>query len=270
MSAGMSVRAEEGSSSRYTLAVGPNWHHHGNNPPAIQLTKMLMSKKPSSSSSCEACKRDRYFVSAWFQPGLAALLMKAAKTGQPGFTHTFINSELLQKPEAGVRMSSRTEQERSKVMMASALWSVHQPAGVRRSSRHCDLVGTSCWQKLVSGAASLHGSGCVVLLLELVLELVLILVLLLNPGGDADPNLSVSPVHLGPAAPAPVSHWKRLRCDRQPLMKAPRWVQEPSAESGILLSETSRRSGRCPPERGAEAELGSAGRAAPSAASTAP
>lgn len=35
------------------------------------------------------------------------------------------------------------------------------------------------------------------------------------------------------------------------LMKAPRRVQEPSAEPGILLSENSRRTGRCPPE-GAE------------------
>lgn len=56
----------------------------------------------------------------------------------------------------------------------------------------------------VSGAASLVPAVVLNLVLDLVLELVL------DPGGAADPDLSVSPAHLEAAVPALLTDWKHL------------------------------------------------------------
>lgn len=187
-----------------------------------------------------------------FFSGLAALVMKTyhekAQTRNQTLFILYKLSDLSENPGAAVRRSSRRKQQRSQSTVyssssaPSSRCSLHQPAGSRRSST---VLGTSRQggeaPNIRSSLRDGPGAGPGVLVL--------------NPGDGADPSLSASPAQLNLNCSSTTNRLEPpvLR-QAASFMKAPGWVQEPSAESGIFLSENSRRSGRCPPEGRAESE----------------
>lgn len=126
----------------YTLAVSPNWQEK------MAAITMETSRQPLS------CQRS---------------LCQGSQAQQGDSTDPQTRTQTLRPVR---RTWSRSQEElqdsaRKVKVYTSSRWSVHQPTGVRRSSRHCELVGTS-WQG-VDGTK--HPAG--------VLELVL------NPGGGS-------------------------------------------------------------------------------------